>query len=146
MPRMKLGAAVTAAVMMMATAALAHITVAPAQSKTGAQETYTFNVPTEGAVTTVGVELEIPAGVEVVKPASSAAYQVVEENGRASLVRWTVDIAAGQAKKVTLVAKNPASGERIQWKVHQLFADGSRIGWVEERGSRRPAPVTTLAD
>lgn len=144
--RIGLGGAVVTVAAMMATVALAHISVTPGQTKKGAQETYTFNVPTEGAVKTVKVELEIPAGVEVSKPAKPTDYEIVEANRRPGLVRWTVDIPPGQAAKITLAVKNPTTGDRIQWKVHQVFADGTRTGWIGERGAPSPAPVTTLTD
>ncbi len=54
----------------------AHITIAPAQSVTGATEKYTLRVPTEGKVATVAAEVDIPAGVIVETQAGAAAGPV----------------------------------------------------------------------
>ena len=43
----------------------AHVTIGPTESRQGARERYTVRVPTEGAVATVAVDLEIPEGVRV---------------------------------------------------------------------------------
>lgn len=43
--------------------AWAHVTVAARESRPGASERYTVRVPTEGKVSTVEVELEVPEGV-----------------------------------------------------------------------------------
>lgn len=129
-----------------ATPAIAHITVMPVQSRPAVQETYTLNVPTEGASATVGVELLVPPGVELVSVVGPAEdHVVVREGGRATTVRWTVNIPPREARKLSFVARNPASGERIQWNVHQLFADGTRASWIEGSGTRRPAPATRLS-
>ena len=47
--------------------ALAHVSVRPRESKAGAEERYTVRVPTEGAVATTHVVLEIPAGLTVLE-------------------------------------------------------------------------------
>src|SRR6266508_4754603 len=70
-----LAAALTAAVLLATgTVALAHVTVAPRQSKTGATERYTVRVPTEGQVMTTSVELEVPSGVTVVEVVPGKDY------------------------------------------------------------------------
>ena len=127
-----------------ATAALAHITVSPGQSKTAQRETYTFNVPTEGVSATIGVELEAPPEVAIVSVEDPSA-ELVRTGDRVVAVKWRVDIAPGQARQVSLVAQNPPRAQVIAWKVHQLFADGSRRDWVDAAGTRQPAPRTQLS-
>lgn len=144
---MKFGIAAAASVLLFAAGAQAHVTVTPKQSRKAAQETYTFNVPTEGASPTTSVEITLPIGVEpVAAPASAPAYTMVREAGRIVALRWVLDVPPGQARQLVVVAKNPASAARLQWKVRQGFADGSSADWVEEPGSRRPAPLTELID
>lgn len=126
-----------------ATAAFAHITVSPGQSKAAQRETYIFNVPTEGASATIGVELEVPPEVGIVSVEDPAA-ELVRTGDRVVAVKWLVDIAPGQARQVSLVAQNPARAQEITWKVHQLLADGSRRDWVGAPGTRQPAPRTQL--
>lgn len=138
--------ALTTALVLLATVAQAHITVAPSQSKIAARETYTLNVPTEGASPTKAVELDVPAGVEIVSvEAPASEHKLVKVDGRTVSIAWTLEIPPGQSRKLVFVAQNPKTGERIQWNVHQIFADGSRADWVEAPGTRRPAPGTRLA-
>lgn len=50
-------------------AAMAHVTVRPRESHAGAEERYFVRVPTEGAVATTSVHLEVPEGVTVLEEA-----------------------------------------------------------------------------
>ena len=49
-----------------AVAAQGHVSVSPQQSKTGATEHYLVRVPTEGSVSTVSVDLEVPSASQSV--------------------------------------------------------------------------------
>lgn len=49
------------------TFAYAHVTVRPRESKPGIEERYTVRVPTEGAVATTSVHIEILTGVTVLE-------------------------------------------------------------------------------
>lgn len=130
-----------------ASVAHAHVTVSPREARRASQDTYSFNVPTEGASATTAVELEVPAGVDVLSiEAATSEHAVVRSQGRIVSVRWSVNIAPGQARQLALVARSPLSGERVLWKVRQIFADGSHADWTEEPGSRRPAPITNLVE
>ena len=128
-----------------ATAAQAHITIRPRESKVGATETYTMRVPTEGKVATTSVELEVPDGVTIVTINSATGSVEQKKSGdRVMSITWKVDIQPAQSQELTFAAKNPASGSEIAWKVHQRYADGTSSDWVEPPGSRRPGPVTKL--
>ena len=96
--------------------ATAHVSVRPRESKVGATERYTMRVPTEGKVSTTSVELEVPEGVTIseVFAPTGGKYEVKKE------------------------------GERIVWKAHQRYADGTSSDWVGPAGDRRPAPFTKL--
>ena len=50
----------------------------------------------------------------------------------------------GGTMTTSFVAKNPAEGESITWKVHQKYLDGMSSDWVGAPGTRAPAPVTKL--
>ena len=129
-----------------ASAAHAHVTVSPVQSSQGSTETYTLNVPTEGASATTSVELDVPSDVTVLEVTAPAEqYRVVRADGRIVGITWQVDVPPGESRRVVFVTRNPAAGVQIAWNVHQLFADGSRRDWVEAAGSKRPAPRTQLA-
>lgn len=125
----------------------AHVTVSPKEVRRASQDTYSFNVPAEGASATTAVELELPAGVDVLSiEAPAAEHAVARSQGRIVSVRLSLNIAPGLARQLALVARSPLSGERVQWKVRQMFADGTHADWMEEPGSRRPAPVTKLVE
>ena len=124
------------------TMAQAHVKVRPAESKPGADETYTVVVPTEGKVSTTSVELEAPRGV-VILSVEGASYEL-KKAGDHMTITWKTDIAPGEHREFVFVARNPATAGEIAWQAHQHFADGAVTDWVEAPGSRRPGPVTKL--
>lgn len=126
-----------------ATVAQAHVRVRPAESKSGAEETYTMVVPTEGKVATTAVELEAPPGVVIVS-AQGAAPQV-KQIGDHTSISWQVEIPPGERREFVFVARNPKAAGQIAWKAHQHFADGTVSHWADGPGSRLPASVTTLS-
>jgi uncharacterized protein YcnI len=70
--------------------ALAHVSVRPRESEGGAEETYTVRVPTEGAVATTHVQLEIPSDVQVleVMPPDGATFETVKQGERITAITW----------------------------------------------------------
>jgi uncharacterized protein YcnI len=131
---------------LVASAAQAHVSVRPRESKPGATEKYTVRVPTEGKVTTTFVELEIPPGVIVdgVDAADGVKSDLKREGGRVVSITWAVAIEPGANREFTFTAKNPVDGAEITWKAHQRYADGTSSEWVGAAGTRQPAPVTKL--
>ena len=125
--------------------AFAHVTVRPRESAPGAQETYTVRVPTEGAVATVKLELEIPEGVTVmdVPHPEGATHDVKKANGRITSITWTKEIKPKEAAEFTFTARNPTTGDALVWKAHQHFADGTSADWIGPP-EQRPASVTKL--
>ena len=138
--------AYTVAALCVATAAQAHVSVRPRESKTGATEKYTVRVPTEGKVATTSVEIEIPAGVTVnsVEPSDGVKSEMKREGGRVLSIIWTVTIDPGQNRELAFVAKNPSDATEIVWKAHQRYSGGTSSEWVGAAGTRQPAPVTKL--
>src|SRR5262245_11791519 len=123
----------------------AHVTVAPESSRGGAVERYTMRVPTEGQVTTVAVDLEVPPDVTItsVLVTGGFTYDARREGNRIVGVTWKMDVKAGEVAEFVFFARNPSAGE-IRWKAHQKFADGTSADWVGVEGDRRPAAVTKL--
>jgi hypothetical protein len=80
--------AVVAAALLVPTLAWAHVTVRPRESAPGAEDQYTVRVPTEGAVATVKLELEIPDGVTVidVPHPEGATHELKKANGRITAI------------------------------------------------------------
>ena len=125
--------------------ALAHVSVRPRESKAGAEERYTVRVPTEGAVATTHVVLEIPAGLTVleVEPHGGAGIETTKQGDRITAITWKKEIPPKASAEFVLRATNPSAGDLV-WKAHQHFADGSTADWVGVAGEKRPASVTKL--
>lgn len=123
----------------------AHVSVRPRESKPGAEERYTMRVPTEGAVATVQVRLEIPTDVTVLEilPHEGATFETNKQGDRITVVTWKKEIPPKAVAEFVFRARNPESAE-IVWKAHQHFTDGSSADWVGARGERRPASITRL--
>ena len=136
---------IAAAVFAVATIAEAHVTVSPEESRGGAVERYTVRVPTEGQVTTVAVELEIPQEVTVTSVVvnGGVSYEARREGNRIVGITWKLDIKPAEIGEFAFFARNPASGQ-IAWKAHQRFADGTSADWTGVEGDRRPASVTKI--
>lgn len=130
------------ALMIVVPAAQAHVRVQPVESRLGIEQTYTVRVPTEGEVATSRVELEVPAGVSVIRVEGQAETKRIGD--RIVSIVWRMEIPPGQSHEFVFVAKNPMIGQEISWKAHQYYTDGSSADWVEAPSSRRPASVTKL--
>ena len=104
----------------------AHVTIGPTESRQGARERYTVRVPTEGAVATVTVDLEIPEGVRVTNVLAGAwSTELRREENRIVGVTWTMEIPAAHFAEFVFNARNSGEGTEIAWKVTQGFADGT---------------------
>jgi uncharacterized protein YcnI len=125
--------------------AVAHVTVWPQQSRAGMAERYTVRVPTERNVSTVSIEVEIPAGVTVsgVLAPAGFSYDVKRDGTRIVAITWKQEIKTGEIGEFVFFARNPAASQ-IVWKAHQRYADGQIEDWVGPAGDRRPAPTVTL--
>jgi len=125
--------------------AIAHVTVWPQQSRAGMAERYTVRVPTERTVSTVSVEVEVPAGVTVsgILAPAGFSYDVKRDGTRIVSITWKQDIKAGEIGEFVFFARNP-SASQIVWKAHQRYADGMVDDWIGPASDRRPAPVVRL--
>ena len=124
----------------------AHVTVAPRQSAPRATQKYTVRVPTEGQVSTVAVELEVPPNVTVTDVPAGGDFKVElkRDGNRIVAITWTREIKPRESAAFAFVAVNPAAPGEIAWKAHQRFADGTSADWVGVSGDRRPASVTRI--
>ena len=136
---------VVAGVLLSALPVWAHVTVAPRESRLGVSERYTVRVPTEGKVSTVEVELEIPEGVTISPLAPVGWTHTLKRTGdRVTAIVWAMEIKPGEFAEFVFIGRNPKTGSAIVWKAHQRYADGTASHWVGESGTRSPAPTTTL--
>lgn len=126
--------------------AMAHVSVRPRESKPGAEERYVVRVPTEGAVTTTSVRIEVPEGVTVlgVEKVEGATFETEKRGDRIVGITWKEEIRPKEASEFSFRARNPSKGAAVLWKAHQYFADGTAADWVGPAGDRRPAATTKL--
>lgn len=110
---------------------VAHVTIAPAESKLAASERYTVRLLTEGLVATVGVDLGVPANVMVstVPAAGGWKSDVRRDGNRIVSISWKVEIPARHVRDLVFSARNPKEGSAVAWKVTQKFADGTSREW-----------------
>jgi ketosteroid isomerase-like protein len=127
--------------------ALAHVGVRPRESKPGAEERYSVRVPTEGAVATTSVRLEIPDDMTVleVEKMGGESFEVEKKGDRIVAITWKRNIPPKESADFFFKARNPATGTEIAWKAHQHFGDGTVADWIGASGDRRPAAVTKLS-
>ena len=125
-------ASILVAVLLVSTPLLAHVTIAPGQSKLGATETYTARVPSEGGKTTTSVTLQVPDGVTVVSVSApeGAKHSEQKVGDRVVSVTWTIAIKPGASAALSFVAKNPTVGESITWKLQQQYTEGAASSWT----------------
>lgn len=135
-----------AALMITATVASAHVTVAPAESATGAWETYTLKVPSEKAEATVQIDLRIPEGAEFKQYEPSAGWKVTIEGNKVSWISTGDGIQAGQFQRFYFTVKNPDQTGAIAWDAYQHYADGSLVQWSGEEGSETPHSMTSIVE
>ncbi len=128
-------------------AASAHVSITPRESSPGATERYTVRVPTEGTVTTVGADLEVPEGVvvEVLSVPAGWKYDVKRKDDRIVAISWTMDIKPGEFMEFGFVARNPRGDQKqLVWQLRQRFADGTVTDWTKGPQGVRPTAVTNL--
>jgi len=89
---------VSAALVILASAAQAHVTVSPETSRGGAVERYTIRVPTEGKVTTTALDLEVPADVTItgILVTGAFSYEARRDGDRIVGLTWKMDVKAGE--------------------------------------------------
>jgi uncharacterized protein YcnI len=133
--------------MLVPAVARAHVSIWPRASTQGATERYTVRVPTEGKITTIGADLEVPAGVvvEVVSVPMGWTYEVKREGDRIVGISWKADIKPGEFLEFGFVARNPREGRQIVWTLRQRFMDGTVTDWTKGPQGVRPTAVTSLA-
>ena len=141
-----LTAPAAAALMLFAAVASAHVTVSPAESSTGAWETYTLKVPSEKDIATVQVDLRIPAGAAFKQYEASPGWDVTIDGDKVSWTASGEGILAGQFQRFYFTVQNPDTAGDIAWNAYQHYADGSVVQWSGEEGSEAPHSITSIVE
>ncbi|WP_310832775.1 YcnI family copper-binding membrane protein [Paenibacillus pedocola] len=135
-----------AVLMLFAAVASAHVTVAPAESTTGAWETYTLKVPSEKDAATVQVDLRIPEGAEFKQYEAVPGWNVTIDGNKVSWTATGEGIQAGQFQRFYFTAQNPDTAGDIAWDAYQHYADGSLVQWSGEEGTESPHSITAIVE
>lgn len=163
------GCATSAAVLMLAVPALAHITVSPDSAPAGSAAVLTFHVPNEeAAADTTKLDMKIPTDHPIVnllvKPVPGWAVSVktitlgkpvVTDDGRftqaVSEVIWSGGkIAPGQFQDFSVSADPlPTGVSALAFKALQGYSNGDVVRWIDlaapgQPEPGHPAPVLTL--
>jgi uncharacterized protein YcnI len=137
----------SAAAVLTAQFALAHIRIAPTESTYGIREKYTMRVPNERKVASIRVEGDFPAGLTVYdfefKPGWKIEFKK-DEKGKIIGATWTGRMEPYEFEEFGMLAINPKDGGDLVWKFVQYYEDGSKEEFTGPVGSFRPSPVTKL--
>jgi uncharacterized protein YcnI len=134
----------TAALVVLAPSAWAHVEIDPAEAVAGATETLTFRVAYEGSPTT-GVEVQLPEGASVRDVPDKAGWtSSVDEAART--VIWSGGSVAADDDFAVVVDLPTTPGE-VLFPTIQLTAAGE-VAWISPEESEghdtNPAPRLTL--
>jgi len=138
--------AMVASAILLALPAAAHVTVAPQQSPLGASQVYKVRVHNDDKTPTATVMLQIPAGVEIssVENVAGGTSKTTKTGGRVTAITWAIAVPVGKYVELAFTAKNPASGNSVNWNVTEKFADGSTIEYTDKPGAKEKSSVTRL--
>jgi uncharacterized protein YcnI len=146
MPR-RLAAAITlstAAVVLLAPPALAHVDLDPQEAVVGSTATLTFTVAFEGSPTT-GLEVQVPEGASVSDVPDKAGWTSSVDQA-ARTVSWTGGTVASD-ESFSVVVDLPTTPGEVLFPAIQLTADGE-VPWISpeegEGHDTNPAPRLTL--
>ena len=125
----------------------AHAVVYPKASTPGAYERYVLRVPNEKTVATTRVEIRFPADVRVSSFSDVPGWQLEVLTDSAKRIVgavWTGTLPPQRFVELPFVAVNPKTDAKLTWPTYQTYADGERVEWTGEEGSKSPASVTTI--
>lgn len=134
--------------LMLAVSAFGHVRISPKESAAGATQRYTMVVPTERQSPTVRLEMQFPAAVTPISFGTTPGWKVEEKKDAAGKTIGAVwsggSIAFADSAEFVFDARNPLTGTKLEWKVIQIYEDGTHSEWTGPESSRTPAPVTAV--
>jgi len=129
------------------TPAQAHITVAPGEGAAGTRQVYVVRMPNEKQVDTVRLDLRVPEGLRVTSVRQQPGWSMTLEHspsGSIVAIHCAGALGPDQYAEFALQARNPDQPGELRWAARQSYSDGLVVDWTGERGSKTPAPVTTI--
>jgi uncharacterized protein YcnI len=132
--------------LLVAAPALAHVTVAPQQSPVGGSQVYKVRVHNDGKTPVSSITLQIPDGVAIenVEKIASGKSDMTNTGGRVTKITWQITVPVGKYVELAFTARNPASGERLNWNIVETFADGSTVEFTDKPGAKEKSSTTKL--
>jgi uncharacterized protein YcnI len=128
--------------------AFGHAVVFPKASAPGAYERYVLRVPNEKIVATTRVEIHFPLDVRVTAFEDVPGWQleiVTDSAKRVVAAVWTGTLQPQRFVEFPFMAANPKATTRVVWPAYQTYADGQRVEWTGEEGSKTPASATNIS-
>ena len=135
--------ATAAAALFLAPAAFAHVTLNPDKVPADSFSRFALRVPTEEAVPTVKVSVQLPAGLDEVSFQPEPGWKRTV-SGR--VVTWSGgEIGPGEFDEFGVSAHMPASPDKeLVFPTTQTYANGKVVHWIGAESSDAPAPRVTL--
>lgn len=145
----------SAALILSAGPALAHVTVNPRELPKGSFGKLTFRVPNEkDNANTTAVEIDFPTDVKLefvsVKPTPGWTFEVKKTGEAVSAIVFTGgQIKPGEFQEFDVSAGPlPTDKDSVTFKALQTYSDGEVVRWIEEASGdeepEHPAPVLKL--
>jgi uncharacterized protein YcnI len=136
-----LAAATTALVL--APAAMAHMTMNPDRAPADSFSRFALRVPTEENVPTVRVSVQLPAGLDEVSFQTKPGWKRTKA-GR--IVTWSGgQVGVGEFDEFGLSIHLPNTpGKVLVFPATQTYANGKVAHWIGALNSEEPAPHVTL--
>lgn len=139
---------VIVAALALAASAFAHVRISPGEVAAGATERYSMRVPTERQSPTVRLEVEFPAAVNVISFEAAPGWKIEpkkDTQGKIIGAAWSgASIPFAEYRDFYFQARNPETEMKLEWKVIQIYEDGTRSEWTGPESSRTPGPVTIV--
>lgn len=135
--------AATGAALVAATAASAHVALNPEKAPADSFTRFALRVPTEEAVPTVKVSVQLPAGLDEVSFQPKPGWKRTQ-SGR--VVTWSGgEIGPGEFDEFGLSTHLPNTpGKTLVFPATQTYANGKVVHWIAPLTSDEPAPHVTL--
>jgi uncharacterized protein YcnI len=146
--RASVSMAIIALVLIAPAIAFGHAVVFPKNSTVGSYERYVLRVPNEKTTATTRVEIRFSADVRVTAFEDVAGWQleVLTDSAKRTIgAVWTGTLAPARFVEFPFMAANPKTATKLVWPTYQTYADGVRVEWTGEEGSKTPASATTIA-
>src|SRR6266496_6558170 len=135
-----------ASLILLASPAFAHVTVAPQQSASGATQVYKVRVHNDAKAPTASITLQVPEGVEIrsVEKTATGKSEMIKTGDRVTAITWQIEVPVGKYVELAFDARNPSSGNQLNWNVTEKFTDGSTIEFNDKPGAKEKSSITKL--